>query len=88
MDIKLPKERYGGGSTLWDGISTENLVGGDLDDVEPDDRYAMRQAAPGSGIMHASSHLLADGACREAVVRIKETPERLGVSPIYVLCAQ
>jgi len=42
MDIKFLKEKYGDRITVWGGVSNENLIGGRVEDVEADARYAIK----------------------------------------------
>lgn len=84
MDIRLLKEKFGSGITLWGGVSNENLIGGTPGDVASDARYAIRWVAPGGGFIYGASHSLAVGISLENLMEMKKARDTYGVYPIRV----
>ncbi len=82
MDIARLKERVGDRLCLWGGIWHEHIIGGSVDDIRADARYAFTHAAPGGGFIMGSSHSLAVGAKPENILAMKQCRDEWGQYPI------
>jgi hypothetical protein len=82
MDIAELKERYGDKIALMGGIQTDNLVGGTVEDVLRDARYALGNAAPGGGFIYGSSHSIAVGTKVENFEAALGAARRMGKYPL------
>ncbi|MFW5717881.1 MAG: uroporphyrinogen decarboxylase family protein [Spirochaetota bacterium] len=61
MDMARLKELYGDRLVLWGGVTVENLVSGEPDDVRADAARAVRDCTPGGGFIFGTSHTVAYG---------------------------
>lgn len=82
MDIRLLKQRVGDRLCLWGGIWHEHIVGGTVEDIREDARYAFGHAAPGGGYLMGSSHSLSIGAKRRNILEMKRCRDAWGAYPI------
>ena len=78
MDIGRLKDVYGDRICLWGGVSCERLAAGSVDEIRQLTRRALDQAAPGGGLICASSHSLLVGTKYRNYSAMLEEISRLG----------
>jgi uroporphyrinogen decarboxylase len=61
MDLGKLKDQYGDRISFWGGVSCERLAAGSVPEIRELTRRALDQAAPGGGLICASSHSLLVG---------------------------
>lgn len=82
MDLKLLKEKYAGKICLFGGVNCETLVGGTPEEVEAEVHYAVRNAAPGGGLVLTSGNTLLVGTRYENYMRMLSAAHKYGIYPI------
>jgi uroporphyrinogen decarboxylase len=79
MDIARLKDLYGDRIALWGGVSCERIAGGSVAEVRELTRRALEYAAPGGGLICASSHSLLVGTKFRNYCAMLDEIRRLGV---------
>ena len=79
MDLGRLKDKYGDRISFWGGVSCERLAAGSVPEIRELTRRALDQAAPGGGLICASSHSLLVGTKFDNYRTMLEEISRYGV---------
>jgi uroporphyrinogen decarboxylase len=82
MDIGRLKDLYGDRICLWGGVSCERLAGGSVEEARRLTRRALQMAAPGGGLICASSHSLLVGTKYDNYRAMLDEIQRFGSYPL------
>jgi len=82
MDLGELKKRYGSRLCFFGGVNAETLITGGKDDVRREVKTAIQQAAPGGGLVLATSNVVPPGATYENYRAMRDAIQELGAYPI------
>jgi uroporphyrinogen-III decarboxylase len=84
MDLQTLKERFGVDLCLFGGVDCETLIEGPPDRARDQVRYAVEHAAPGGGLVIATSNVLQPGTQFENYQAMRQAVRDFGEYPIGI----
>ena len=84
MDMGKLKKRYGNRLCLFGGVNAETLITGSEEAVRGEVKSAIEQAAPGGGLVLATSNVIPPGAKHENYKAMRRAIHDYGSYPIIV----
>lgn len=81
MDLQALKERFGADLCLFGGVDCETLIEGPPDRARDQVRYAIEHAAPGGGLVIATSNVLQPGTQFENYQAMRQAVRDYGEHP-------
>ena len=82
MDLRPLKERCGDRLCFFGGVDCETLIEGSSDQVRQEVRHAIRHAAPGGGLVVATSNVVPPGTRLENYLAMRQATRDYGRYPI------
>lgn len=82
MDFKLLKEKYGKKLCFFGGVNCETLIDGSVEDVEREAIYAIKNAAPGGGLVLTSGNGVENGTKFENYKAMMQVRQEYGRYPV------
>jgi uroporphyrinogen-III decarboxylase len=84
MDLARLKERYGDKLSFWGGINLEVLIDGSPEEARQDVIDALKNAAPGGGLILGTSNSVAYGSSYDVYMTALDTLRQYGGYPIEI----
>ncbi|MBT3345994.1 MAG: hypothetical protein HN712_14885 [Gemmatimonadetes bacterium] len=81
MDLKQLKQRYGGQLCFFGGVNCHSLIEGPASKVREEVRYAIEHAAPGGGLVVATSNVVQPGTTAQNYEAMRQAVRDYGAYP-------
>jgi uroporphyrinogen decarboxylase len=82
MDFARLKQKYGDKICFFGGTNCETLITGRPDDIRKEVKYAIKNAAPGGGLVLTTSNVVPPGSKIENYTAMRESIAQYGKYPI------